>query len=154
MTLNLPLGYETLRIYCAEFFNYREYRRKDKKMSTERKTNMMTDVEKLTKEIAIYLAGLMSDNFYRLMLSFDRETVLGIAYTLDELKAKDAVHVLKLLFSIGDMEEEGHPLEILDLCKMHNKDIYDIFMDLFRDNVAEDWNFGDDWLDDEEDDYE
>ena len=72
----------------------------------------------------------------------------------DELKAKDAVHVLKLLFSVGDMEEEGHPLEILDLCKMHNKDIYDIFMDLFRDNVAEDWNFGDDWLDDEEDDYE
>lgn len=95
----------------------------------------------LILSLALYVADLTTENFDRLMIGLGDETEACIIHTICRMKPSDAVKVLKMMFTVGEMKEEADMFIILDICSRYDEGIYDLFMDIFKDDKIIDWKY-------------
>lgn len=109
-------------------------------ISEERKT-CLSDEEDIVFEIVLYLADMTVNNFERLMIGFNKDVKRQAVRTLRSFHTIDAINALKLMFIVGEMQEEADMFDILDICQKYDNETYDLFVDFFGDSMMSDWHY-------------
>ena len=128
-----------------------KYRNEEEKSNISK---IIAEVDNLMFEIALYLADTTSDNYERLMTGFGKFTKDHTLRILESFEPEEAIKALKMMFIVGEMEDEIKVLEVLDICQNYDKGVYDTFMDIFIDNMSSDWEYQKTCVDDPDEEDE